>query len=114
MKHVTYGEKAHFLGDEAAEMLMEYASALGDADRTDTVTVNAVDGHGNSVEATFLLNPSTVMLMESSSSDMDEPANEAAMEYMRIQTSRMLSPPEIRPEDESPSSDDERPHSTLG
>lgn len=114
MKHVTYGEKAHFLGDEAAEMLMEYASALGNADRTDTVTVAAVDEHGNTVDATFLLNPSTVMLMESSSSDMAEPENTTAIEYMREQTSRLVNPPEIVPEAEPSPQDDGLDPSRMG
>lgn len=113
MKHVTYGEKAHFLGDDAAEMLMEYASALGNADRFDTVTLRAVDGHGNSVEATFLLNPSTVMLMESSSSDMAEPENTAGTDYMRRQISRLRQPPEITSEEEPPPFFDGRDPSFL-
>lgn len=113
MKHVTYGEKDHFLGDEAAETLMAYARALGNAERTDTVTVNAVDGHGNTVEATFLLNPSTVMLMESSSSEMAEPENRAAIEYMRTQIAILLTPPVILPEEDSSSLEDSHDHSRL-
>ncbi|WP_102194748.1 hypothetical protein [Microbacterium aurantiacum] len=113
MKHVTYGEKAHFLGDEAAESLMEYASLLGNAGRSDTVTLNAVDGHGNSVEATFLLNPSTVMVMESSSSDMKEPENDSAIEYMRARTEQLVNPPEILPEEGFSSLEDHGERSML-
>ncbi|MDQ0729137.1 hypothetical protein [Microbacterium sp. W4I20] len=113
MKHLTYGEKAHFLGDDAAQTLMEYASVLGNANRSDTVTLTAVDDHGNYVEATFLLNPSTVMLMESSSSDMQEPENAAGIEYMRAQISQLESPPEIVPEDGSPSFEEGRDHSRM-
>lgn len=99
MKHVTYGEKAHFMGDEAAHQLLEYASALGNAGMSDTVTLMAVDDHGNSVEASFLLNPSTVLLAESSSSGMTEPENATAIEYMRTRAAQLQNPPAIQPED---------------
>lgn len=113
MKHVTYGEKAHFLGDDAADTLVAYASALGNADASDTVTLTAVDDHGNSVEATFLLNPSTAMLVESSSSSMAEPDNAAPVEYMRTRMARLVNPPEIEAEHEAPSPDDGIHPSTM-
>lgn len=114
MKHVTYGEKAHFLGNEAADTLVEYASALSNAEVSDTVTLSAVDDHGNSVEATFLLTPSTVMLVETSSSNMAEPENGEAIEYMRTRMERLAYPPEILAEDESPSPDDGTHPSAMG
>ncbi|MBT2483177.1 MULTISPECIES: hypothetical protein [unclassified Microbacterium] len=114
MKHVTFGEKAHFLGDDAADTLVEYAKALGNADHSDTVTLAAVDDHGNSVEATFLLNPSSAMLVETSSSNMAEPDNDAAIEDMRARMARLTDPPEIVAEHESPSPDDAGHHSTMG
>ncbi|WP_102194672.1 hypothetical protein [Microbacterium aurantiacum] len=99
MKHVTYGEKAHFLGNDAAGTLLEYATALSNATHSDTVTLMAVDDHGNTVEASFLLTPSTVMLVESSSSDMTEPDNTTAIEHMRERIDQLRNPPAIRPED---------------
>ena len=102
MKHVTYGEKSHFLGDDAATALIEYASALGNAARSATVTMEAVDEHGNTVDATFLLNPSTVLLIETSSSDLAEPDNTAAVDAVRGEIDRLRHPREIEPEEHPP------------
>ena len=99
MKHVTYGEKAHFLDDDAAMTLIAYASALGNAAASDTVTVSAVDDHGNSVDATFLLNPSSVLLVESSTSSIAEPENREIIEYMRGRMDLMANPPSVEPEE---------------
>ncbi|MFS0853026.1 hypothetical protein [Microbacterium sp. 179-I 3D4 NHS] len=106
MKHVTYGEKAHFLDDAAATALLEYASALGNASASDTVTVQAVDLHGNRVEATFLLNPSTELMMESASGQVAELDNSAVVEHMRAAIARLTDPPEIEPESRRPIGDD--------
>ena len=115
MKHVTYGEKAHFMGDDAADTLMEYASALGRSGCTDSVTLRAIDEHGNLVDASFLLNPSTSLLVESSSSDMADPDNEKVIEHMHREIYRLLDPPEIGSEGQTLPGleDDHHDHSRM-
>jgi hypothetical protein len=113
MKHVTYAEKAHFLDDESAETLMEYASALGGSHGSDIVSLRAVDDHGNEVEATFLLNASTELMMESSSGTIATLDNADAVQRMRREITRLTDPPEIEPENHRPIGDDEQGHAGL-
>ncbi|MFS0895124.1 hypothetical protein [Microbacterium sp. 179-I 3D3 NHS] len=99
MKHVTYGDKSHFLGDDAADTLVEYASVLGNAKASDVVTLRGIDDHGNEVEATFLLNASISMMIETTSSTMAEPDNDEAVRQMNREIAKLIDPPEIAPEE---------------
>jgi hypothetical protein len=100
MKHVTYAEKSLLVGDEAAELLMSYATVLGRTDGTDSVTVHAIGIDGNDVDATFLLNPSTVLMIESANTTATEPDNELVEEYMRRQVNTLTQPFELRTDGE--------------
>jgi hypothetical protein len=99
VKHIVYAEKPHLMGDDAAEALMEYARALADAGRSDTVTLRALDEHGNVVDATFLLTPSTPLLTQITNSEIEAPDNGAAVEELERLASRLTHPPETQPED---------------
>jgi hypothetical protein len=76
MKHVTYAANAVLVDDDAADALLEYARVLADSGRADTVTLRAIRPDGNTVDASFLLNASTVMMIESTDSDRSPPRNE--------------------------------------
>lgn len=101
MKLVTYAEKTHLMGDDAADVLLEYARTLALADTTETVTLREIDLHGNEVEATSLLNASTPILVESTNSGLEVPGNEQIVENMRHATAALLDPPAVQPEDRS-------------
>lgn len=73
MKHVTYGEKSVLMGDEAADTLLEYSRILADNQKADTVTLQAISPDGNTVDASFLLNASTVLMIESTNSEVQPP-----------------------------------------
>ena len=49
MKHVTFGDGAVLMGDEAADTLLEYARVTADASRADSVTLRAISPDGNTV-----------------------------------------------------------------
>lgn len=98
MKHVTYAEKSLLIGDEAAELLMSYATVLGRNNSTDSVTLRAVTMDGNETDATFLLNPSTIMMIESTNGTGNEPDNETVVEYLRQGINRLTQPFELRPD----------------
>lgn len=83
MKHVTYGEKSLFMGDDAADVLLEYARLVADTGRADTVTLRSISPDGNTVEASFLLNVSTVLMTESTHSNVEPPDNSASVEDIR-------------------------------
>jgi hypothetical protein len=83
MKHITGAEKSLLVGDEAADLLMEYASFLGNSRMVDTVKLRAFGVDGEEVTATFLLNEGTNILAESTRSQLPEPDNAEAVRYMR-------------------------------
>jgi hypothetical protein len=92
MKHVTYADKTLFVGDEAADLLLEYAALLANKHSADTVEVNAIGSDGNAVSATFLLDAGAPLMAESTNSEMEPPDNWVAMEYMRGQMSKLRPP----------------------
>ena len=51
MKHVSYADKSLFMGDDAADTLLEYARLVADNERADTVTLRSMSTDGNTVEA---------------------------------------------------------------
>ncbi|MGC5225284.1 hypothetical protein ACPW96_22175 [Micromonospora sp. DT81.3] len=83
MKHVTFGEKSLFVGDDAADTLLEYARVLSDTGAADTVTLRAISPDGNTVDASFLLNANTVLLTESTNSEVTPPDNTEAVRDMQ-------------------------------
>lgn len=89
MKHVTYAEKSLLVGDQAAELLMSYATVLGRSNNTDSVTLHAIGMDGNEVDATFLLNPSSDLMIESTNTSASEPENETVEVYMRERVNRL-------------------------
>ncbi|RDV44086.1 hypothetical protein DOE76_13635 [Leifsonia sp. ku-ls] len=100
MKHVTYAEKSLLIGDEAADLLMSYATVLGRTAGADAVTIAAIGADGNDVEATFLLNPSTVLMVESANTNASEPENETAVDYLRHRIRTLTEPFELEGDSE--------------
>jgi hypothetical protein len=102
MKHLTFGDKALFVGDAAADTLLEYAARLADAGRADTVELEAIGPDGHSVTATFLLDPGASLMAETADdSAFQEPDNAAAVERMKQAMQ------DLRPSPISEMSDDE-------
>jgi hypothetical protein len=83
MKHVSYADKSLLMGNEAADTLLEYARLVADNERADTVTLRAVSPDGNTVDASFLLDASTIMMVESTNSEMEAPDNSEAVQDMK-------------------------------
>ncbi|QOC29184.1 hypothetical protein IC744_01765 [Microbacterium hominis] len=83
MKHITFSDKSLLMDDEAADCLLEYARHLGNADTADVVTVRAISPDGNTVDAAFLLNARSTMLVETTNSVVEPPDNTEAIAYMR-------------------------------
>jgi chemotaxis response regulator CheB len=101
MKHITYADKSTFLADEAADVLLEYASVLADHGRADTVELEGMGPDGNEVTVTYLLEPGAPLMAESTNSSMTPPENAKPVSYMRERIMRLSSPPPVRPEDET-------------
>lgn len=120
MKHVTFAEKSLLVGDEAADLLLEFARLIGQRGGSDLVTMRAIGPDGNDVDATFLINASTVMMAETASAQLSEPDNADAEDYMsaRIdEITRLYSLPEpltavARPADDPPPAEVDPDHGT--
>lgn len=83
MKHLTYANKSLLVGDETADLLLEYAAALATGHAGDTVTVNAISSDGDDVEATLLLGQGSPVMAETSTTTVPEPDNTDANQYLR-------------------------------
>ncbi len=94
-----FGEKSLLMGDEIADSVLEYARLLGAEAGTDTVTVHAIGADGNTVDVALLLNSSSVMVVESTNSDVEPPDNDEAARYVHERIDRLRTPPEARSED---------------
>ena len=98
MKHVTFGEKSLLMSDDAADSLLDYARLLAMASTADTVTVRAIGAGGNTVDAAFLLNHSTVLVVESTNSTVVPPHNDEAVRYMQQRIDHLTHPRSAPPE----------------
>jgi hypothetical protein len=99
MKHVTTADKSLLIGDEAAELIIEYAALLGQRQTADEVRLQAYGADGDPVEVIFLLNSGTTLMVESSESVVPEPDNADAIEYIRDRMQMLTSPPNVQPMD---------------
>lgn len=82
MMHLTFSDKSLLLGDQAAELVVEYAAALARGHSADTVKLTAYGADGDKVEATLLLDEGAPLMIETSSSDLPEPDNTPAIEHI--------------------------------
>lgn len=76
-------DKSLLIGDEAADLLLEYAALLAQIGRGDSVRIRAIGVDGDEVTVGFLLNSGTVLLVETSTSTLPEPDNAGVARYMR-------------------------------
>ncbi len=83
MKHVTYAEKSLLMDDEIADLLATYAAALADRGRADTVTVKGLSDDGNEVEATFVLDAGTNLMIETTNSKVPGPEDAEGLRQLK-------------------------------
>ena len=96
MKHVLFAEKSLLMDDEAADCLLEYARLLADSSAADAVTVRAISPDGNTVDAVFPLNASSVLMVVSTNSSVRAPESTEAVSYMRRRIRAVLHPTPMR------------------
>lgn len=92
MKHITYAEKSLLVGDAVADLLIEYAAALGTAQQADTVSLHAISSDGDEVDAMFLLGEGAPLMNETTTSTLPEPDNQTAETYIRERLQTLQSP----------------------
>ena len=88
MKHVTVADKSLLVGDEAVDLLVEYATLLGQTGTADSVDLRALGPDGDEVMVTFLLNGGVTIVAETTTSSIPEPDNSKAEQYMHSEIAR--------------------------
>ena len=99
MRHVTIADKSLLVGDEAAELLVEYAKLIGHATSADSIELRAIGIDGGEVRATFLLNSGLSIVTETTTSVLPEPDNGKAVQNMHTQIVRLRALEVTSPED---------------
>lgn len=99
MKHVTYADEAVLMDDAAADALLQYARLIADTGRADAVTLRAIRPDGNAVDVSFLLSPSTTLLVQSTNSENLTTANDGAVADLRGRIAAIESPPLAQPDE---------------
>ena len=82
MKKVNYSDSSQVVGDEVADVLLEYAAALATHQASEPVKFRAVGTDGGEVDASFLLGPASQIAVEEAD-DGPEPRNDEAIDFMR-------------------------------
>jgi hypothetical protein len=101
MMHLTFSDKSLLVGDEIARLVIEYAAALATAGRADTVEIVAYGADGDKVKALLLLDEGAPLMGESTHSDLPEPDNSEATDYVREHLNLLTSPPVVGPTDDA-------------
>lgn len=97
MQRLTVEGKDLLLGDEAADLLTEYAALLADRGHGDRVRLHAISGDGDEVVVTVVLSRGTTLVIESTRMSTAEPDNAAAIAYLREHIRALGTPPPVRP-----------------
>jgi hypothetical protein len=98
MKHIMFADKSLLVDDEAADLLIEFASMLANSMRSDTVTLAAIGQDGEEVEVSFLLDSGTNLVIQTTSSTLPPPDNSSAISHMRERIEANRNPSVVAPE----------------
>lgn len=86
--HLTFVGKSLLVGDEVAELVVEYAAMLARSGGADTVRLMAYGAGGDEVQALLLLSQGAPVMAETSHADKPEPDNRDIVSYMRQRLAR--------------------------
>lgn len=101
MKHITVADKSLVLGDDAADLLISYATLLGESQHADNIELHAISGDGDEVLVTFLLNQGVTIVTETVHTSQPEPDNRHAIAYLQTAINRLTADTDPSAEDVS-------------
>jgi hypothetical protein len=104
MMRLTFVGKSLLVGDEVAELVLEYAAALIRSGGVDTVRLMAYGAGGDEVQAVLLLSQGACVMAETSNIDKPEPDNRDIVSYMRERLARCRAASFAFPLDHQPDS----------
>jgi hypothetical protein len=73
MREVAYAGGSFLTGDEIADVLLEYAAELANADRAATVHIPSIDAGGEVRDVVIVIGPASQVLSEPVHSAVDDP-----------------------------------------
>ena len=76
------------VGDEVADLVADYAVLVARVNTADSVQLNAYDEGGDYVQATLVLSNGGAILVESTNSNLPDPDNSKAEQYIRSRIDR--------------------------
>lgn len=97
MKLLQYADEHWLIGDEAAKALVEYAIALANDGRADSVDVRMLNPTGRTQTVSLLVGPATMLTLTESDSEAAEPDNAEAIAIMNERTRQLTTPPTAQP-----------------
>ena len=99
MKLLNYGDTEWLVGDEAAELLMNYSVLMARVGTADSVNVTMLNNHGEPQNLNILIGPSTMMTSRETATDFPEPENARAVAEVRGKIAAIEEPPPVQPTD---------------
>jgi hypothetical protein len=102
VKRLTYLSVHVYVDDAFADAVLDFAAALARSQVAETLKFNAVDEQGEPKTVSFLLGPSSSLVIESTKLALQEPDNREAFEFLR---GRMIDHAIPRPASEQPDTD---------
>ena len=99
MRRLRLADRSFLVGDAAADLLVDYAAALGRRQSADRIDLRVLGSDGRELLATFLLNAGVTLVSEPTDSDLPEPDNAEACEHMRTRLLRLTGARRSDPED---------------
>ena len=97
MKLLNYGDTEWLVGDEAAELLMDYSVLMARVNNADSVNVTMLDNHGTPQNLNILIGPATMMTSRETETEFPEPENASAVTEMRGKIAAIEDPPPVQP-----------------
>jgi hypothetical protein len=83
VKHVLFGSKSVFLGDTAAETLLDYAAHVARIRTGDRVDLRGYSDEGSEMTVSLVLDPGVVLAAETTDLPFADRDNDDAIAYMR-------------------------------
>ena len=99
MKLINYAESTWLLGDEAADILIEYSVLMARGSSADAVEITALDRDGGPQTVSLVLGPATMLTVQGTESEFAEPENADAVTGVRAKIAAITTPPMVTPSD---------------
>lgn len=97
MMLINYGDTDWLIGDDAADLLLEYSVLMAKGGTADSVDVNVLTSTGERESVRLLIGPATMMTARPVASELPEPDNAATLATVRERIDAIESPPSVQP-----------------